>query len=64
MLFFDDVRYLLRKVDADSLEHRICEVDLTLSGSMKVEADKSVTPVIYIGSGFINCVAQRYGGHP
>ena len=32
--------------------------------SMKVETDKSVTPVIYVRSGFTNCVAQRYGGNP
>jgi len=40
---FDAVCYLLRKVHAHWLEHPICEVDLTLYGSMKVEADKSVT---------------------
>ena len=45
---FDAVRYFLRKVDADSLEHPTCEVDLMLCGSMKVEADKSVTRVIYV----------------
>jgi len=52
---FDAVHYLLRKIDADWLEHPICEVDLMLCGSMKVEADKSVTRVIYVWSGFTNC---------
>ena len=35
-----------------------------IAWSMKVETDKSVTGVIYVWSGFTNCVAQRYGGHP
>jgi len=52
---FDVVRYLLRKVDVDWLEHRIFELNLSLSGSMKVEADKSVIRVIYVWSGFTNC---------
>ena len=34
---------------------------IPLSGSMKMEADKSVTRVIYVWSGFTNCVAQQYG---
>ena len=39
----------------DWLEHRIFEFNLTLSWSMKVEADKSVIRVIYVWSGFTNC---------